>query len=91
MAKMPFQALISANLAWKPKGGSMSKFAWLYPVLIAAAIVFVVDLIGNYITFNNRFLNALVQAVLFAIVFGALTAYFTPAEVTVTPVGPASP
>jgi uncharacterized membrane protein len=69
----------------------MSKFAWLNPVLIAAAIVFVVDLIGNYIQFNNRVLNALVQAVLFAVVAGALTAYFTPAEMSVTPVGPASP
>ena len=64
----------------------MSKFAWLAPVLIAAVIVFLVDLVGNYISFNNRFLNALVQAVLFAIVFGLLTAYFTPTEVTITPV-----
>jgi hypothetical protein len=66
----------------------MSKFAWLTPVLIAAVIVFLVDLVGNYISFNNRFLNALVQAVLFAIVFGLLTAYFTPTEVTITPVTP---
>jgi uncharacterized membrane protein len=66
----------------------MSNLAWLMPVLIAAVIVFVVDLIGNYINFNNRVLNALVQAVLFAVIFGALTAYFTPTEVTVTPVTP---
>ena len=66
----------------------MSKFAWLTPVLIAAVIVFLVDLVGNYISFNNRFLNALVQAVLFAIVFGLLTAYFTVSEVTITPVTP---
>jgi hypothetical protein len=64
----------------------MSQFAWLMPVLIAAIIVFIVDLIGNYIEFNNRILNALVQAVLFAIVFGALTAYFTIGEVSVTEV-----
>ena len=66
----------------------MSKFAWLTPVLIAAVIVFLVDLVGNYIEFNNRFLNALAQAVLFAIVFGLLTAYFTVSEVTITPVTP---
>jgi hypothetical protein len=66
----------------------MSKFAWLTPVLIAAIIVFLVDLVGNYISFNNRFLNALAQAVLFAIVFGLLTAYFTPSEVTLTPATP---
>ena len=66
----------------------MSNFAWLSPVLVAAVIVFCVDLVGNFIDFNNRFLNALVQAVLFAIVFGLLTAYFTPTEVTITPVAP---
>lgn len=66
----------------------MTNFAWLMPVIIAAMIVFIVDLIGNYIEFNNRFLNALVQAVLFAIVFGALTAYLTPTEVAITPVSP---
>ena len=71
----------------------MSQFAWLMPVLIAALIVFLVDLIGNYLEFNNRILNALVQAVLFAIVFGALTAFFTVGdvsvtEVTITPVEP---
>ena len=66
---------------------------WLMLVLVAAVIVFIVDLIGNYLTFDNRFLNALVQAVLFAVVFGALTAYFTVGEVTVTDVtvSPAGP
>ena len=66
----------------------MSKFAWLEPVLIAAVIVFVIDLVGNFIDFNNRFLNALVQAVLFAIVFGLLTAYFTITDVSITPATP---
>jgi hypothetical protein len=42
------------------------------PVLIAAAIVFVVNLVGSIVEFNNRFVNALVDTVLFAIVFGAL-------------------
>jgi hypothetical protein len=64
----------------------MSQFAWLMPVLIAAIIVFIVDLAGNYLEFNNRILNALAQAVLFAIIFGALTAYFTLGEVSVTEV-----
>ena len=67
----------------------MTNFAWLMPVIIAAMIVFIVDLVGNYIEFNNRFLNALVQRpVLSAVVFGALTAYFTPTEVAITPVNP---
>lgn len=48
------------------------QYFWLQPVLIAVAIVFVVDLIGNLITFNNRILNALVTAVIFGILLGAV-------------------
>ena len=44
----------------------------LQPVLIAAAIVFVLNAVGSFIEFNNRFVNALVDTVLFAVVFGAL-------------------
>ena len=44
----------------------------LEPVLIAAAIVFVLNAVGSFIEFNNRFVNALVDTVLFAVVFGAL-------------------
>jgi hypothetical protein len=67
--------------------------AWLTPVLIAAVIVFIVDLIGNYIDLNNRILNALVQAVLFAVIFGAVVAYLTVGEVSITevPVTPIEP
>jgi hypothetical protein len=50
-------------------GDSMSG---LEPVLIAAAIVFVLNAAGSFIEFNNRFVNALVDTVLFAVVFGAL-------------------
>lgn len=45
---------------------------WLEPVLIGAAIVFILDLIGNMISFSNRFLNALTTAIVFAVVFGGL-------------------
>lgn len=41
-------------------------------LLIAAAIVFVLNAAGSFIEFNNRFVNALVDTVLFAIVFGLL-------------------
>jgi len=44
----------------------------LQPVLIASAIVFVLNAAGSFIEFNNRFVNALVDTVLFAVVFGAL-------------------
>lgn len=50
-----------------------AEYLWLEPVLIAAAVVFVVDLIGNMISFSNRVLNALVTAVVFAAIFGTLT------------------
>jgi hypothetical protein len=50
----------------------MDNLAWLQPVLIGAAIVFLLDLIGNMISFSNRFLNALTTAGVFAVVFGAL-------------------
>jgi hypothetical protein len=44
----------------------------LQPVLIAAVIVFVLNAVGSFVEFNNRFVNALVDTVLFAVVFGAL-------------------
>jgi hypothetical protein len=44
----------------------------LEQVLIAAVIVFVLNAVGSFIEFNNRFVNALVDTVLFAVVFGAL-------------------
>ena len=47
--------------------------AWLEPVLIASAIVFIVDLIGNMLSFSNRFTNALVTAAVFALLFGGLS------------------
>lgn len=50
-------------------------YLWLEPVLIAAALVFVIDLIGNTIAFGSRVTNALATAVVFALVFGSLV-YF---------------
>ena len=52
-----------------------AQFAWFEPVLIASIVVFIIDLVGNSIAFGNRYLNALVSAILFALVFGALV-YF---------------
>jgi hypothetical protein len=43
------------------------QYLWLEPVIIAAVVVFVVDLIGNTLTFSNRFVNALVTSVVFAL------------------------
>jgi hypothetical protein len=59
------------------------QYAWFEPVLIATIVVFVIDLIGNAIGFGNRILSALMSAILFAIVFGALV-YFGYGSVSMT-------
>ena len=51
------------------------QYAWFEPVLIASIVVFIIDLVGNSITFSNRYVSAFVSAVVFAAVFGGLT-YF---------------
>ena len=63
-----------------------AQFAWFQPVLIASIVVFIIDLVGNTITFATRWFSALTSAVLFAIVFGALV-YLGYGSVTMTVVG----
>jgi hypothetical protein len=69
------------------------QYAWFEPVLIATIVVFIIDLIGNTIGFGNRVLSALMSAIVFAIVFGALV-YFgygsVSMSVTTTP-SPSAP
>ena len=60
-----------------------SQYLWLEPVLIAALVVFVIDLIGNTISFSNRPLNAFVTAVVFSLVFGSLV-YFGYGNITMS-------
>lgn len=62
-----------------------TEYNWLEPVLIAAGVVFVVGLIGNVLSFSNRFLNALVTAIVFAVIFGVLT-YLSRADAPVSPI-----
>jgi hypothetical protein len=52
-----------------------AQYAWFEPVLIATIVVFIIDLVGNTIGFGNRFLSALMSAIVFALVFGALVYY----------------
>lgn len=74
-------AAIFGGLAYLSKGQAQpapvhflpAEYAWLELVLIAAGVVFVVDLIGNVLSFSNRFVNALVSAIVFAVIFGGLT------------------
>lgn len=60
---------------------------WLQMIVMAAALVFVLDLVANFLSFGNRFVSALVTAALFAILFG-LAIYMTgglPAVTTTVP------
>lgn len=50
-----------------------SDYLWLEPVVIATAIVFAVGFVGNILSFENRFMNAVVTAFIFLAVFGAAT------------------
>ena len=52
-----------------------AQYAWFEPVLIASIVVFIIDFVGASIAFGNRYLSALMSALLFALVFGALV-YF---------------
>jgi hypothetical protein len=52
-----------------------AQYAWFEPVLIASIVVFVIALVGNSLAFGNRYLSALMSAIVFALVFGALV-YF---------------
>jgi ABC-type enterochelin transport system permease subunit len=74
-------ALIFGGLAYLSRGEAHplpahflpAEYAWAELVLIGAGIVFVVDLIGNVLSFSNRFVNAIVSAIVFAVIFGGLT------------------
>jgi hypothetical protein len=53
-----------------------SEYSWFEPVLFAALIVFVINILGSMLVFSRRpVLNALASAVLFALIFGALVYY----------------
>jgi hypothetical protein len=54
-----------------PELKEATRDTWVQMVLMAAGLVFVLDLIANFISFSNRFVSALVTAVLFAVLFGA--------------------
>ena len=42
------------------------QYAWFEPVLIATIVVFIIDLVGNSIGFGNRFVDALMSAIVFS-------------------------
>lgn len=66
-----------------PELKEATRDTWIQLVLMAAGLVFVLDLIANFISFSNRFVSALVTAVLFAVLFG-VAVYTTGAPSTTT-------
>jgi hypothetical protein len=72
---------------WLGKGRSTMllppQYAWIELVIIVAFAVFVADLIGNMISFDNRFINALTTAIVSAVAF-ALLIYFVYGDVLLT-------
>ena len=54
-----------------PEMKEATQDTWLQMILMAAGLVFVLDLVANFISFSNRFVSALTTAVLFAVLFGA--------------------
>lgn len=45
------------------------EYAWVELVIIGAVVVFVSDMIGNMVSFQNRFMNALTTAIVFMVGF----------------------
>jgi hypothetical protein len=77
-----------------PEVREATKDTWLQMILLAAGLVFILDLVANFISFSSRFVSALVTAVLFAVLFG-VAVYSTgglPTTVTSPPAAaPVSP
>lgn len=69
---------------------SASQETWIQMIAMGAALVFVLDLVANMISFGNRVVSALVTAVLFAILFG-LAVYATGGVPTSLPTAEPAP
>jgi Mn2+/Fe2+ NRAMP family transporter len=59
------------------------EYAWIELVIIVGVAVFVADLIGSAISFDNRFMHAFTTATVFAVAF-ALLIYFVYGTVMLT-------
>ena len=59
------------------------EYAWIGLVIMGAVFVFIADLIGNTLSFQNRFINALTTTLVFAAAF-AFFIYFRYGSVMLT-------
>lgn len=60
------QATLPADLR------EVTQETWIQVIAMSAVVVFVVDLVANMLSFSNRFMSALVTALLFVALFGTL-------------------
>lgn len=52
-----------------PEMQSISQETWIQMIAISAVLVFLIDLVANFLSFSNRFISALVTAVVFAALY----------------------
>lgn len=52
-----------------PEMQALSQETWVQMIAMSAVLVFVVDLVANMLSFSNRFVSALVTAVVFAALY----------------------
>lgn len=64
---------VATDVAEIPSRFLPGELLWLEPVVIATALVFVIGLVGNLLSFKNRFMNAIVTAAIFFVVFAVVT------------------
>ena len=71
-----YAAFVSDQEALKEQVGALSQEQWIRMIGIAGVFVFVIDLVANMLSFRSRFMNALMTAIVFLVLFGGLM-YFT--------------
>ena len=62
--------------ALPPELAQLSQQQWLHMIAMGAIVVFLIDLVANVLSFSSRFSNALMTAIVFAVIYGAAL-YFT--------------
>lgn len=71
-----YVGFVSDQEAMKEQIGVLSQEQWIRMIGIAGLFVFVIDLVANMLSFQSRFMNALMTAIVFLVLFGGLM-YFT--------------
>ncbi len=71
-----YAAFVSDQEPLKEQVGALSQEQWIRMIGIAGVFVFVIDLVANMLSFQSRFMNALMTAIVFLVLFGGLM-YFT--------------